>query len=140
VVVLDGLGDLVRERGAAAGDSVLVGAATLLRKHFDPQGGLVARLRDDAFVVIAPGAGHIGAVRIGTEFRADLERAGTDGSLASGGPARVTTSVGTAALEPASGAVFARVEQLIAAADRAAASAQAAGGNCVRAFVPKLAA
>jgi HD-like signal output (HDOD) protein/GGDEF domain-containing protein len=121
---------------AALADDAVIQIVTLLKKHFGPLGAVFCRVRDDAFAAIIPGAGQIASVRAAAELRLDLQRAASAGAEAY----RLTASIGAAALEPATAGVFARAEQLMAAATRAAAASREAGGDCVRAFVPRKAA
>jgi two-component system, cell cycle response regulator len=57
-----------------------------------------------------------------------------------GKPLPVTVSVGAAALDATTAGLYTRVEQLVAAAARAVEASRHAGGDCIRAFVPRQAA
>jgi len=117
-------------------DAVLAEAAYLLSETVEASGGLVSRWDNATFCLLLPGFDRSDVARAATEIRASIERESAGWSIP-GGP--FTVSIGAASLEPGH-CTFARVEQLIATAARGMDAAAGAGGNCVRTFVPKLAA
>jgi diguanylate cyclase (GGDEF)-like protein len=139
-VNIDGFRALVAGRGLEAADEVLVASAKLLRKHFDAIGGVVCRWADDTFAVAIQGKSQAEILRAASEFRAAVEWVSRGWTLAADSrPLAVTVSIGAANFEGGVGG-FQKGEQLIAAAVRAVEVSRASGGNCVRTFVPRLAA
>jgi diguanylate cyclase (GGDEF)-like protein len=116
---------------------VLLGVAAILNKHFQPTGGVVARLGESAFGVVIVGTGRLATVRMAEEFRADLEATGR--RWGAHGGVMVTASVGVVGVERGARSPFERPEQLTAATLRALQACEGSGGNCVRSFVPKAA-
>jgi diguanylate cyclase (GGDEF)-like protein len=134
-VHLDGFAGLVAGRGMEAADEVLVASAALLRRHFNPIGGVVCRWAEDTFAVAIRGRSQADILRASLEFRGAVERASLAWTIASDRrPLAVTVSIGAANFDPATGG-FERGEQLVAAALRAVEASRASGGNCVRTFV-----
>jgi HD-like signal output (HDOD) protein/GGDEF domain-containing protein len=129
---LDGLG-ASPSPDAETTDRMLLETATILTDAVKDNGGCVGRIDDQSFVVCVPGLTQTDAVRFAGSLRS--RRVSGPGLTA---VAAATVSVGVAAWNP--GSAFTRVEQMILAASRAAAAARSAGGNCVRVFVPRVAA
>jgi GGDEF domain-containing protein len=119
--------------GTVQANKVIVGLATLLKKHFEHRGGVIARLGPTAFIAVI-NAGRQSAVRAAEAFRLELETATKEW----GTPAVV--SVGLASRDAATEAVLTKPALLQAAATQALKAAANAGGNCVKAFTPKAAA
>jgi diguanylate cyclase (GGDEF)-like protein len=139
-VHIDGFRALVAARGMEAADEVLVASAALLRRYFNPIGGVVCRWAEDTFAVAIQGPSQADILRAASDFRAAIERASLAWTIAPDArPLAVTASIGAANFDPGSGG-FERGEQLLAAATRAVEASRASGGNCVRTFVPRKAA
>jgi two-component system cell cycle response regulator len=139
-VNIDGFRALVTARGMAAADEVLIASAALLRRHFNPIGGVVCRWAEDTFAVAIQGRSQAEILRAASAFRAAIERASLAWTVATDArPLAVTASIGAASFESAFGG-FERGEQLVAAALRAVEASRASGGNCVRTFVARKAA
>ncbi len=141
-LAIDRFGDLVREHGLGAGDAALVEAVALLAKRFEPGGGIIGRYGEATLILAIPGLSQADAVRTASTLRTEVAAASANWGLGyAGRRVAITVSVGATAYEAgAPGARYSRASQLFAAAAQACASASAAGGNCVRAFVPKAAA
>lgn len=134
-VGLDGFATLTQRGGQDSADAVLMETASFLIEMVGPAGGMVARWDEATFALVLPSIDRAEAVRTAGEIRSNIPGA----SQAWGLVDRLTVSVGSASLSPDEKA-YTKVQQLIAAASRARDAASAAGGNSVRAFVPKLAA
>lgn len=114
-------------------NKLLVGVATMLRKHFEHRGAIIARLGPMSFAV-AISAGR-GVVTRGAEaFRVEIESAAASWGI----PAAV--SIGIATRDEATTSIYDRPAILQAAAAQALKAAGASGGNCVRFFTPRKAA
>ena len=117
--------------GHQVGDRVLVELAKALAAN-TPQTGLVARYGGEEFAVVLPDTDRTAAATVAETLRKNIEQiaiTSDEDELLT-----ITASIGVAAYE---GSVFARVEQLIKAADQAVYAAKSAGRNCVRVFVPR---
>lgn len=106
----------------AASTARLAAASVILHKHFDPSGAVLGRWSEDSLALLVSGVGTLGAMKLASLAREDIERAGLGSS-----------SFGLASVEAGTEEML-RVELLLAAAGRAVEVAQAAGGNCVRVF------
>lgn len=136
-VNIDGFRALVAARGMEAADEVLVATAALLKRHFNPVGGVVCRWAEDTFAVAIQGRSQADILRRASEFRGAIERASLAWTIATDArPLAVTASIGAANFDSTTGG-FERGEQLMAAALRAVEASRASGGNCVRTFVPR---
>lgn len=137
VTGVDGYPRLVETTGEMDRDTIALGVTTQLRKHFEPFGGVVARLDASRFAVVMAGTQRQPAVRAANDFRHDIEVASArwSGKMPDGG---VRVSVGVVTAE--SGGPIRSHRDLITSALKGLAASQAAGGNCIRAFVPKEAA
>lgn len=119
------------------GAETLLGVATILNKHFQGIGGLVCRVGPAAFGVVAIGIGRLATEKVAEEFRADLLATGQ--RWAKHGGHAVAASIGVVGVEQGAQSPFSKPEQLAAATLRAVQACEAAGGNCVRVFVPRAA-
>lgn len=124
-------------------DDVIVGVATLMKKHFEPVGGLVCRLTPEIFAAVMPGSSGAEAMAVSEEFRLAVIRARENWGLppaATNSPTgQVGVSIGLSARD-ASGSAFDKPEQMVVAAARAVQAARAAGGNRTTVFTPRAAA
>lgn len=138
-IMIDNYEHLVSAHGQDAGIEAVVGVTALLKRAYEPHGGVVCRLADAAFAVVAPGLDRAAAVRVADEFREELGHLAR--SWGAGGAALpVTTSIGVASLEPDTRGTLKEPDHLVLACARALQASRAAGGGCTRAFVPKAAA
>ncbi|TVQ60180.1 MAG: HDOD domain-containing protein [Phycisphaerales bacterium] len=107
---IDGLGPLQATLGQEAVDEAVVGAAIMLRKHFEPAGGICCRLSKSLFGVIVLGSTEGEAERIAGDLCADAEAQAWAGGL--------SVATGMASQSP-EGASAARSEDVVAKAARA---------------------
>lgn len=121
-------------------DEALIGVTALLKKHFEPWGGVVCRVSDEVFAIPLSGVTKQGVARACEEFRADLARASSvwlKGRIP--GRTALTVSIGVALHEPECSA-FQCVEHLLTAATKGLQASRASGGNTVRVVSQKAAA
>lgn len=129
----------IAANGSADGDALLVEVAHLVQAQFRPAGGFVSRSGPSSFAVLIPGLDPVGTVRTASEVRAKIAAQSVGWKIAALQGRSVTASVGTASTGTGP-SQYARVQQLFTAAKRAMEAAAAAGGNSVKAFVPRAAA
>jgi diguanylate cyclase (GGDEF)-like protein len=139
-ISIDGFKELCKSRGLEAGDEVLLGVATLLKKHFDPCGAAVCRIGGDIFAVVMVGTSRVEAAKVAETFREDLNAASLRWPVPGGGPVQTKTSTGMVTVEPSELANFQTPQALVVAAARAVQAARNAGGNCARAYTSQSAA
>jgi HD-like signal output (HDOD) protein/GGDEF domain-containing protein len=135
---IDGLDATLAEHGQAAQDEVVLGATVLLLRHFEPMGGIVARVTETDFAIILPGAGRRAAGDAAQRV-CDAFPAGVDRWLREtpDTESRVRVSAGVATMDAETATLFASPETLVGATSRAVQAARGAGGRCVRIFVPR---
>lgn len=109
-LALDGLGPLQATLGQEPVDEAIVGTAIMLRKHFEPPGGICCRLSKSLFGVVLMGMSEPEATRIAADLCADAERQVWAGGL--------SVAVGSACQSPESAATV-RAEDVVAQAARA---------------------
>ncbi|MEL6329316.1 MAG: HDOD domain-containing protein [Planctomycetota bacterium] len=139
-VAVDGLTEATRQGGNIIGDRIAIAITATLNSHFEPHGGIVCRIGSSIFSVILPGVDRALATKTAVEFAerfTSIRRRLVPEALRS---AELHISVGLASAEGANDAVFPEPKRLSAASARAARAARDAGGDCVRAFVPRAAA
>ncbi|MEL7473233.1 MAG: HDOD domain-containing protein [Planctomycetota bacterium] len=127
------------EVGAPGVERIQLGCCTLLRKHFEPYGALVADLGKGRFAVIAAAVEREGSMRSADLFRADLERV-ADAWFTDQDVRPIRVSVGVVSVGAEEPDMLGSPGELVTSAARAMASAQSAGGNCVHVHVPAKAA
>ncbi|MGP1272967.1 MAG: HDOD domain-containing protein [Phycisphaerales bacterium] len=113
---------------------LVVGAATLMRKHFEHQGSIIARLGPMSFAIVMPGAGRTATAKAAEAFRHEFESAAASWGMPT------TASIGVAVRTPDTAGTYDRPTVLQAAATQALKAAGASGGNCIKVFTPKKAA
>ncbi len=140
-VELGGL-DLIEETGRLelADEAVLL-VSMYLKKNFESLGGVVGRSGDGSFMVFVPGLGRVPMVRAAEasleEIRGALEVMRQQDDWPE---IEVNLSIGIAAWETKVAALLTSAQHVVAASVKASRAARAAGGDCLRAFVPKAAA
>lgn len=140
-ISIDSFKSIENTCGQEVADEVLVGLAVLLKKHFEPAGGIVCRLSADIFSAVLPRTARQLAVAASEDLRKDVQRASerwTAASLINPAP-DITVSVGIASFEVESH-TYEKPEQLVGAAAKAVQASRTCGGNCIRVFAPKAAA
>ena len=140
-IAIEGLAEVTKMYGDLASDEAVLGLATLLNRSFEPMGGLVCRVGASIFAVVLPDVSRRDAVRALDDLREQICVASMRWSPDTNGePMAISISAGVASLENESRSVFSTDKLLVGASARATQAARAAGGDCVRAFVPKRAA
>ena len=137
-IAVEGLKGVADKYGEVARDEALLGLATMFNRSFESMGGLVCRVGESVFAVVLPDVGRRDVIRAIEEMRKEVGGASSRWSPDTNGePMDITISAGVASLENESRSVFSTDKLLVGASARATQAARAAGGNCVRAFVPK---
>lgn len=139
VVAIDGFDTLVKELGVEAGDAAIVETAALLTERFESRGGIIGRVGDASMILILPGHTRTRGVQVASTLREMVDNESPRWGIAPG-TRHMTVSIGVAAFEADGGTPFRTLAQVFSAAARAQAAAAEAGGNTVRAFIPKRAA
>ncbi|MEO1511518.1 MAG: HDOD domain-containing protein, partial [Planctomycetota bacterium] len=117
----------------ADANKLVVAAATLLRKHFEQAGSVIARHGPMTFLVVSR-INRTGATKTADAFRQEFAAAAAEWST----PAKATIGVATRDIETAG--TYQRPTMLQAAALQALKAALANGGDCVKFFAPRKAA
>lgn len=137
-IAIEGLGGVTERYGDLASNEAILGLATLLNRSFEPMGGLVCRVGASIFAVVLPDVGRRDVVRAIDQMREQICVASARWSPDTNGePMAISISAGVASLENESRSVFSTDKLLVGASAKATQAARAAGGDCVRAFVPK---
>ncbi|MCR9076378.1 MAG: HDOD domain-containing protein [bacterium] len=138
-VMIYPLDELASSIGEQAMDEVVLSTVVLLRKHFEPMGGVVCRLADSIFSVVLPGVARSEAMheanlscqefasRIGTWIPDSPEIDGL-----------VSIAMGVAAIDEESRVALTTADLLVKAASQAVLAAKASNGAAARAFVPRM--
>lgn len=114
-------------------NKLVVAAATLLRKHFEQSGGIIARTGPMTFFV-AGRMNRTAATRTAEAFRKEFGEAAVDWSL------HAAATIGVATRDSETAGVYQRPTMLQAAAAQALKAGMSTGGDCVKFFTPKKAA
>lgn len=125
---------------AIEADRQVIAAVVILKKHFDPMGGVVVRTGDNRFDVCVSGGERDAVVKIADRFKDEVLSTRDSWAPSGSGHGPIGVSIGVACYDRSTSGVFGRAEHLTIAADRAAMAAEAAGGGCVRVFRPRAAA
>lgn len=137
-LIITGYDDLGNTVGVEAQDEVVIGTVVMLRRHFEPMGGLICRLSDSIFAIVLPGTERVDAVREAgnccTEFVQRLPNWVPDSP---GLTESVRISIGVATLDEDTRPILTNADLLIKAASQAVLAARAGGGSTTRAFVPR---
>lgn len=132
-VALDGFRALVDTGGPERGDEILVGAAALLKKHFEPPGGAVCRVGTEIFAVVFLGTALKAVERSAEEFRNEFAGLAAAWSAKAQQPAsRLACAVGIASMESIARQGPMNPAELVMAAARAVQESRAAGCREVR--------
>ena len=140
-VMITGYEGLSEKHGENAQDEVLIATAVLLRRHFEPMGGVICRLSDSVFAAVLPGVERVTAAQEAKLCCAEFtQRAPSWVPEAKGIEESVRLSVGVATLDDTTRSMIAKPELLVQAASQALVAAKSGEGSLVRAFVPRKAA
>jgi len=122
----------------SAQDEVIIGLSVLLRRHFEPMGGVVCRLAESIFAVVLPAVERSVATHQADACCVEFCQrspgwlpAGTDDADF------LKLSIGVATLDDSTRAMMQDPELLVKAAGQAVLAAQRSERSTVRAFVPK---
>lgn len=137
-IVINNLDEIGSSIGEAAQDEVVISTVVMLRKHFEPMGGVVCRLADSIFSVVLPSTARMEAVNIANacckEFESRLKHWIPDTPEVDG---MCSISIGVAAIDEESRGVLVNADLLVKAASQAVIAAKAGEGSHARSFVPR---
>jgi len=137
-IVINHLDEIGASIGEAAKDEVVISTVVMLRKHFEPLGGVVCRLADSIFSVVLPAVERADAVNEASvccgEFENRLQHWVPDTPEIQG---MCSISMGVAAVDDDSRGVLSNADLLVKAASQAVVVAKAVPGSTARAFVPR---
>ena len=140
-VVLDGLTEICNAGGLLASDAVFIRAVAFLQQQFEPMGGAVCRAGTGIISIILPDTRENQVVTAANQFRAQFEASlPTLLEPIDLDPSNIRASIGLATADPETFERMKNAKGLTAAATKAAVSARAAGGNCLRTFTVQRAA
>ncbi|MEM1331144.1 MAG: HDOD domain-containing protein [Planctomycetota bacterium] len=136
-IAVEGVEAIVKRFEEECALEIALGVGTLMRKHFEPMGGVVARLSRNVFAAVVRSVDHKEAQAACKRFKSDFDRhpevwVPTEASS----DVHLSVSIGTADTLP-SDSLITRAEMLLAAATHAVKEARAAGGGCIRTYAPK---
>ena len=137
-MVISGFDDLGSVVGEDAQDEVVISTVVMLRRHFEPMGGVVCRLGDSIFAVVLPAVERLDAVRASNACCQEFAK-----RMPSWVPEApevgesVSLSVGVATLDDSTRAVLANADLLVKATSQAVVAARSSKGSNTRAFIPK---
>jgi diguanylate cyclase (GGDEF)-like protein len=138
-IVINQLEEIGSSIGVEAQDEVIISTAVMLRRQFEPLGGVVCRLADTIFSVVLPAVERAEAVNIAStcchEFETRLRHWVPDTPEIEG---MCSISMGVASIDEDSRAVLGTADLLVKAASQAVVAAKASSGSKARAFVPRV--
>jgi two-component system, cell cycle response regulator len=137
IVSIDAFSSVLARAGSGAADAVLAESAHHLFEAVESAGGIVARWDNSSFCLLLPGFDRPESSRTAAEVRQTFETCSPRWRIP-GWTGAVTVSIGSATRDAANSG-FSKIEQLLTAATKAV-QAATAKGNCVRTFVPRVAA
>lgn len=139
-IILNGIPPIQGETVLDA-DRLVIAAANLVRKHFEPLGGVAVRAGNTHFDVYGLSITRQAMTRAAEELRAEFEEAKASWITSGRDPGTLSISIGAASLDAETNAMLVKPELLVKAAIRAAGAASTAtsnsGQSCVRVFRPK---
>lgn len=137
-IAINRLDEIADSLDASVQDEILLGTVVLLRKHFEPMGGVVCRFADSVFSVVVPGTERADTLLQSSacceEFALGLPSWVPDTPEVNG---TVTLSVGVAAIDEETRGVIPNADMLVKAASQALVAASSGTGSVARAFVPR---
>ncbi|MHA7812517.1 MAG: sensor domain-containing diguanylate cyclase [Phycisphaerales bacterium] len=137
-VIIEPLDEIASSVGEVAQDEVVISTTMMLRKHFEPMGGVVCRLADSIFSVVLPAVERADAIRQANhcceEFTARIGSWLPDTPNIEG---LVTIAMGVATIDDSSRGILKNADLLVKAASQAVMAAKSADGSVARAFVPR---
>lgn len=140
-IELGGMDDIAESGRLELGDEAVLLVSMHLKKTFEPLGGFVGRSGDGAFMVIVPGMSRVPMVKASEIALTEIRNAfGVMHQQDDWPEIEVNLNIGIAAWESKVASVLSSPQHIVAASVKASRAAKQAGGNCLRAFVPKVAA
>ncbi len=140
-IELGGMEEIEASGRLELGDEAVLLVSMYLKKVFEPLGGFVGRSGEASFMVFVPGMGRVPMVKASeialNEIRNALEIMHQQDDWPE---IEVDLNIGIAAWESKVASVLSTPQHVVAASVKASRAAKQAGGNCLRAFVPKAAA
>lgn len=137
-LVISGYDELGTTIGEAAQDELVISTAVLLRKHFEPMGGVVCRLSDSIFAVVLPAIERAEAVREANSCCEEfVKRVPQWIADAPDIEHDVCVSIGVASIDDDTRPLLTSADLLIKAVSQAVLAARAGKGSSTRAFVPR---
>tara|TARA_R110002072_G_scaffold42064_22_gene119245 strand:+ start:144042 stop:145550 length:1509 start_codon:yes stop_codon:yes gene_type:complete len=140
-LLIDGYDELGTSIGTSAQDEVVIGTSVLLRRHFEPMGGVICRLSDSVFAVILPSITRAEASNEADACcREFIERLPSWVPDSEGIETSVQLALGVATLDDETRPMIKSADLLVKAASQAVLAAKAHQGSAVRVFIPRAAA
>lgn len=137
-LVVSGYDELGNSVGVEAQDEVVIGTIVMLRRHFEPLGGVICRLGESIFAVVLPAVERADAVRLSGECCAEfVKKLAGWVPEAPGVGESVRVSIGVASIDDETRPMLTSADLLIKAASQAVLAARAGEGSTTRAFVPR---
>lgn len=137
-VVINQLDEVQASLGEHAQDEIVISSVVMLRRHFEPMGGVVCRLADSIFSVVLPTIERLDASRVAKtcceEFSSRLSVWFPDTPDID---TLVSISMGVASVDDETRDVLSNADLLVKAASQAVVAAKSGGGSVVRAFIPR---
>jgi len=137
-IVLTGYDEVGSAFGEPTQDELVIGTSVLLRRYFEPLGGVVCRLADAIFAVVLPTVERNTATQLAQQccqdFTAKINDWVPDAQEVG---EHVKASIGVATLDDETRPMLKTPDMLVQAASRAVLAAKAGQGSAVRAFVPR---
>jgi diguanylate cyclase (GGDEF)-like protein len=137
-IVINNIDEIGSSIGEAAQDEVIISTVVMLRKHFEPMGGVICRLADSIFSVVLPATARMEAVSVANacckEFESRLKHWIPDTPEVEG---MCSVSIGVASIDEDSREVLVNADLLVRAASQAVIAAKAGEGSHARSFVPR---
>lgn len=140
MMFLDGLKEVHAAKGEGAFDQAVIACVAFARKHFEQAGGAVVRMSDDLFACVINSVSRQAAQELANTACADMHQLSAHWSPGDLEKPWLRPAIGVAIRDDQSAAAYVKHTQLVAAALAAADAARKAGGNCVKSFVPRIAA
>lgn len=141
-VELGGFDQVLASNQLDLADEAILLVSMYLKRAFEPIGGFVGRSGDANFMILVPGVTRVVLVKSAEIVLQDLRSALNHMQEQRTWPSTLSIDlcIGVAAWETTSADVLSTPQRVIAASVKASRAAKEAGGNCLRAFVPKAAA
>lgn len=137
-MVISGYDDLGNTIGVEAQDEVVIGTVVMLRRRFEPMGGVICRLSDSIFAVVLPAVERVDAVReSGACCLEFVQKLPVWVPESPGIAESVRVSIGVASIDEETRPMLTNADLLIKAASQAVLAARAGEGSTTRAFVPR---